>query len=106
MCAPECRPVTVSLALILGCVAVSGVQAQGRGHAPTHIDGRYGHGHAYYDHGIAPHGSPPGAYTVNHGGANLSYDRSHWYRRDHGRTVIIGAPFGAFVGFLPWYYST
>jgi hypothetical protein len=108
---PTSGPVVVSLALILGCVAVTGVQAQGRGHAgsghaPAHIDGRFGHGHSYYDHGIAPRGSPRGAYTVHHGGANLSYDRNHWYRRDSGRTTIIGAPFGALVPFLPWYYST
>src|ERR1700749_2435813 len=94
------RFLAMSLALALCSLAISSVLAQGRGHvgggyasgghAPTHLDGRFGHGHSYYDHG----------------GARLSYDRSHWYRRDHGRTIIIGAPFGAFVPFLPWYYST
>jgi hypothetical protein len=110
------RSLLIVVSLTLGFLADTGVHAQGRGHAAAglapaghslaHIDGRFGHGHSYYDHGYAPHGLPQGAYPVHHGGASLSYDRNHWYRRDHGRTIIIGAPFGAFVPFLPWYYST
>jgi len=114
------RAFVISLAVTLGLLAAPAVHAQrghatggghapthiGGGHAPTHMDGRFGHGHSYYDHGYAPHASPHGAYTVHHGGEHLSYDRSHWYRRNHGRSIIIGAPFGAFVPFLPWYYST
>ena len=106
-----------SLVLALTAAVSPQVQAQARGHAarggspvragaPTHMDGRFGHGHSYYDHGYAFRGAPRGSYDVHHGGEALSYDRSHWYRRDHGRSIIIGAPFGAFVPFLPWYYST
>jgi hypothetical protein len=112
-----CRPLLLSLLLILGGLAASTVHSQARGghatggramggRAPTHIDGRFGHGHSYYDHGYALRASPQGAYSLHHGGETLSYDRTQWYRRDHGRSIIIGAPFGAFVPFLPWYYST
>jgi hypothetical protein len=112
-----CRPLVLSLILILGGSTAPTVHAQARGghvmggramggRVPTHIDGRFGHGHSYYDHGYALRGSPQGGYSVHHGRETLSYDRNHWYRRDHGRSIIIGAPFGAFVPFLPWYYST
>jgi hypothetical protein len=100
------------VAIVLLAIALPRIlHAQAHGHgssgsAHTHMDGRADHGHAYYDHGTSLHGEPRGGYTVHHGGNAYLYDRSHWYHRNHGAAIVIGAPIGAFVPFLPWYYST
>jgi hypothetical protein len=79
----------------------------GRGNAPRmHMDGRYDHNHFYYDRGHVLHGPPRGGNEVFHGGHSYWYDRNHWYGRRGSRFVVIAAPIGAFVPFLPLYYST
>jgi hypothetical protein len=72
----------------------------------SHMDGRFAHDHYYLDRGYQVHGVPHGAFEVHHGGASYFYDRNHWYRRNGGVSIVIGAPLGAFVPFLPLYYST
>lgn len=90
---------------------------QNRGHSSSsgnvvhvapnmHMDGRFSHNHAYFDHGHELHGRPRGGYQIHHGGQHYWYDRNHWYRRRGGGSVVIGAPIGAFVPLLPFYYST
>jgi hypothetical protein len=76
--------------------------------APSHMhmDGRYDHNRPYYDHGHEFHGVPHGGYQIRHGGRSYWYDRGHWYRHRNGVAVVIAAPIGAFVPFLPFYYST
>src|SRR5262245_11607646 len=71
-----------------------------------HMDGHFSHNHPYYDHGYSVRGAPHGGYEIHHGGQLYFYDRNHWYRRHGGISIVIGAPIGAFVALLPFYYTT
>jgi len=71
-----------------------------------HMDGRFDHNRPYYDHGHEFHGVPHGGYEIHHRGNSYWYDRGHWYRHRNGVAIVIAAPIGAFVPFLPFYYST
>ncbi|HEY6642675.1 DUF6515 family protein [Povalibacter sp.] len=75
-------------------------------HFETHMDGRFSHNRHYYNHGQTVHDIPRGGIDIHHGGQHYWYDRGHWYRRHNGISVVIGAPLGAFVPLLPYYYST
>ena len=101
--------------LVVGALAVAQAQNRdgyggGRGNPGLrehmHMDDRFQHDRPYYDHGYALHGQLPGGYEIRHGGNSYWYDRGHWYRRDGGVSIVIGAPIGAFVPLLPLYYST
>ena len=83
-----------------------GFHAGASPHFESHMDGRFGHNREYFNHGQVFHGNPRGGYDIFHGGQHYWYDRGHWYRRHDGLSVVIGAPIGAFVPFLPYYYST
>ncbi|HMK87921.1 MAG TPA: DUF6515 family protein [Steroidobacteraceae bacterium] len=97
--------------------AAGGAHAGGGGHtsagasgggAHQHFDGRFGHNQYYYDHGYSvrtpPAGglgevrAPDGGRYWRHGG--------NWYRWDGRHWIVWAAPFGLFVPFLPWYYTT
>ena len=80
----------------------------GHGGVPPHMhmDGRFSHNHPYYDHGHQFHGMPHGGYEIHHRGGSYWYDRGHWYRHRNGVAIVIAAPIGAFVPFLPFAYST
>lgn len=106
------RVMMVALILAASLVVSSESRAQnhdGRGRgtpAHTHMDNRFSHNHYYYNRGYAVHGVPHGGYEIHQSGHNYWYDRGHWYRRNGGVSVVIGAPIGAFVPILPLYYST
>ena len=108
-----------ALALVLAASAVLcfPLQAQDRGHGPgggsqygggghVHQDNRFSHNQPYLNHGYQQRGGVSGGYRVHRGGYDYFYDRRHWYRRNGGLNIVIGAPIGAFVPFLPYYYST
>jgi hypothetical protein len=111
---PTLHAIATTVALIAASVLLSPAYGQAHGNrgraahiAPhMHTDGRFSHNHPYYDHGNRFNGYPRGGYEVHHGGQSYWYDRNHWYRRRGGVSVVIGAPIGAFVPFLPYYYST
>jgi hypothetical protein len=85
----------------------------GGGHAPAptahqHYDGRFGHNHYYYDRGYSVHRPPSGGLGEVRGPDGGRYWRhgGNWYRWDGSRWIVWAAPFGLFVPFLPWYYTT
>ncbi len=45
-------------------------------------------------------------YVVHHGGGSYWYHGGYWYRPWGGTWVIAGAPYGAFVPWLPWGYTS
>jgi hypothetical protein len=48
----------------------------------------------------------PGYRSYNWGGAQYYHQGGHWYRPYGGSYVIVTAPFGLFVPYLPDYYTT
>jgi len=107
---------SVLLSILVAPLVCAPALGQDRGHfgqgnprggdAHMHMDGRFSNNHYYHDHGYQVHGRPPGGYEIHHGGNAYWYDRNHWYRRNGGLSIVIGAPIGAFVPLLPSYYST
>lgn len=84
---------------------------------PPHAGGGHsGGGHGGGGHpggGQMMHGAPvrPGyasgaGYSVTHGGGHYWYQGGYWYRPWGGRWVIGYPPYGAFVPWLPWGYTT
>jgi hypothetical protein len=113
------RVVLLALVFAAAVLASTAARAQyhggsGGGHgnggpgpgAHVHLDNHFSHNHYYYDRGYQFHGAPRGGIEIHHGGQNFWYDRGQWYRRRGDFSVVIGAPFGAFVPVLPLYYST
>lgn len=49
---------------------------------------------------------PPGHRSYQWRGDNYYWGGGHWYRPYRGSYVIVGAPFGLFVPYLPSYYTT
>ena len=78
------------------------------GGAHQHFDGRYSHNQYYYDRGHSVSRLPAGAQGEFHGrdGGRYFLHGGHWYHWDHGRWTVWGAPFGLFVPFLPFYFTT
>lgn len=83
------------------------------GHAPAagahqHYDGRFSHNQFYYDRGFAVRRPPSGGLGEVHDRHGGRYWRhgGNWYRWDGRRWIVWAAPFGLFVSFLPWYYTT
>ena len=103
---------TVMILLVAGLAASSAALAQAHSHggsapaAHQHLDSHFGHNQYYLDHGHAVHGLPAGGYRVDRGGERYWYHGGHWYHRGGFGWAVDGAPFGAFVWFLPAYYTT
>jgi hypothetical protein len=66
-----------------------------------------GHGHALYGGGghYAGGYAPRGGYSVNYNGGRYYYRGGAWYGWRGGAWGLVGAPFGAWLPFLPLYYS-
>jgi len=96
-------------AALLGSVQTFGAERVGAQYSNSHgmhLDGRFSHNQFYHDRGYSIGGIPRGAYEIHHGGQSYWYHGGEWYRHDGRFSVVIGAPFGAFVPVLPPYYST
>lgn len=72
--------------------AGGGGYPSGYGHP---VGGGYRPGYAY-----------GGGYTVHHGGGHYWYQGGYWYRPWGGRWVVCAPPYGAFVPWLPWGYTS
>ncbi len=100
------RRVGLAGLVMCGALAVSGgAFAQQHGGA----GGGHGGGHG----GGMMHGGPvhPGyasgaGYGVHYGGGHYWYQGGYWYHPWGGRWVIGYPPYGAFVPWLPWGYTT
>jgi len=84
--------------------------AAGGGQGPAaphqHLDGHFGHNHYYFDRGYTVHQLPPRGFAVERGGEHYWYDGGHWYRWRRYGWIVDGAPFGAFVWYLPDFFTT
>jgi hypothetical protein len=96
----------LTLALSSGAFAEDRREADRHLAAHQHLDQRFSHNHAYYDHGYVVREIPHDSHTVVHANVNFTYSRGEWYRRSGPRWVVVGAPIGAFVPVLPPFYST
>jgi hypothetical protein len=102
------------LALVLALSATGSVLAQEHGHdfgghegfAHHHFDGRFGHDRYYFDRGYAVHHLPHSGYAIDYDHDHYWYDGGDWYHRRGSGWMIVGAPVGAFVPFLPPLYTT
>jgi hypothetical protein len=74
--------------------------------AHQHMDARFGHNQYYFDHGYSIHQPPRGGYAFDRGRDHYWYHGGHWYRRGSFGWAVDGAPLGAFIWFLPPYYTT
>jgi hypothetical protein len=72
----------------------------------THIDVRFGHNHSYADRGVVVGALPREAIVVRSGPTRYWFHGGVWYRPQHGRYVVVGAPIGVFVPALPAFYTT
>jgi hypothetical protein len=111
------RAALLVLGMLLGLSGAALAQVHGGGagghggavHAAPanqHFDGRFGHNQYYYNRGYAVRTPPHSGYAVNYGNGRYWYDGGHWYRYGAFGWVVDGAPFGAFVWFLPPFYTT
>ncbi len=81
-------------------------------HAPSgphqHLDGRFGHNQYYYDRGYSVRRPPTGGLGEIRARDGVRYWRhgGNWYRWNGTRWIVWGAPFGLFVPYLPWWYTT
>lgn len=77
------------------------------GGAHQHLDARFGHNQYYYDRGYLV-SRPPAGGGEFHGadGNRYWYHGGNWYRWGGHGWVVWAAPYGLFVPFLPWYYTT
>ncbi len=103
------RPMGVAGVLITATmvfsVAAHAEPHEGSGHHP--IGGHPGGGHAWAGAGMSQPGYASNAgYAVHASGGHYWYQGGHWYHPYGGRWIIGGPPFGAFVPWLPWGYST
>jgi hypothetical protein len=71
-----------------------------------HFDGRYSHNQYYYNRGYRAYSVPHGGYAVNYKGAHYYCYGGHWWGWYGGAWVVVGAPYGAFVPYLPGYYTS
>lgn len=80
----------------------------GGGGAHQHLDSRFGHNQYYYDHGYSMRRPPAGGLGEVRGSDGSRYWRhgGNWYRWNGSRWMVWGAPFGLFVPYLPWWYTT
>ena len=98
--------------LLAGLLAFSGAalaqQHSGGGHSSGgHASGGHAAGGHYGGYGYGHPGYASGAgYSVYHGGGHYWYQGGYWYRPWGGRWIVAGPPFGAFVPWLPWGYTT
>ena len=70
------------------------------------LDSRYHHNQYYPPRGYAINRIPQDAHLVRYGGAPYYFHRGVWYRPYGPRFVVVGAPLGLFLPFLPPFYST
>jgi uncharacterized protein DUF6515 len=70
------------------------------------LDAHFGHNQYYFDRGYAVHGLPRGGYSIDRGGNRHWYHDGHWYHRGGYGWFVDGAPFGAFVWYLPPFDTT
>jgi hypothetical protein len=73
--------------------------------AHQHFDGRYAHNQYYYNHGYRTYSVPHGGYAVSYNGSHYYCYGGHWWGWYGGTWVVVGAPYGAFVPYLPAYYT-
>lgn len=73
-----------------------------------HIDGRYSSYRPYYNRGYTVRALPRGAYRDLRGprGGRYGYHGGNWYRWSGRAWVVWSAPIGAFVPWLPPYFTT
>ena len=73
--------------------------------AHQHFDSRYAHNQYYYNHGYRTYSVPHGGYAVAYNGSHYYCYGGHWWGWYGGTWVVVGAPYGAFVPYLPAYYT-
>ncbi len=76
------------------------------GAAHQHFDNHFQHNQYYPSRGAVVHEVPHGGVGVDFRGGHYFYAGGVWYRPYGGGFVVIGPPFGAFVPFLPPFYTT
>ncbi|HEY8051637.1 MAG: DUF6515 family protein [Steroidobacterales bacterium] len=77
-----------------------------RGGLSQHMDGRYSHNQYYPDRGRMVRGLPGSSIAFNRPNGRYFYSGGVWYAPRGPGYVVIGAPIGCFVPFLPAYYTT
>jgi len=84
----------------------SGGHGMGPSGAHQHFDGRYAHNQYYYNRGYRTPTVPHGGYSVTYNGSHYYCYGGHWWGWYGGAWVVVGAPYWAYVPYLPAYYST
>jgi hypothetical protein len=77
-----------------------------RGGRPEHIDARYSHNRSYPDRGLMVRALPGSAMAFSRPNGRFYYSGGVWYAPRGPRFVVVGAPIGCFVPFLPPFYTT
>ncbi len=94
-------------AMLLSSQVLADRHPEGGDHRAGYVlDSRYHHNQYYPPRGYAINRIPAGAHIVRYGGAPYYFHGGVWYRPYGPRFVVVGAPFGLFVPFLPSFYST
>jgi hypothetical protein len=73
--------------------------------AHQHFDGRYAHNQYYYNHGYHSYTVPHGGYAVTYNGGHYYCYGGQWWGWHGGVWVVVGAPYGAYIPYLPPYYT-
>jgi len=77
-----------------------------RGGRAEHMDARYSHNRSYPDRGVMVRGLPGAAMSFNRPNGRFYYSGGVWYAPRGPGFVVVGAPIGCFVPFLPPFYTT
>jgi hypothetical protein len=77
-----------------------------RGGRAEHVDGRYSHNRYYPDRGVMVRGLPGAAMSFSRPNGRFYYSGGVWYAPRGPGFVVVGAPIGCFVPFLPPFYTT
>ena len=77
-----------------------------RGGRAEHMDSRYSHNRSYPDRGVMVRGLPGAAMSFNRPNGRFYYSGGVWYAPRGPGFVVVGAPIGCFVPFLPPFYTT
>lgn len=77
-----------------------------RGGRAEHIDARYSHNRSYPDRGLMVRGLPGAAMSFSRPNGRFYYSGGVWYAPRGPGFVVVGAPIGCFVPFLPPFYTT
>jgi hypothetical protein len=111
MTTSTCPWIAAAAALCIELGASAGAQAEERNvdrRAPvqvTHLDSRFNHNRSYPSAGRMIPALPSGAVSTHYRGSPYYFHNGAWYRPMGGRYVVVGAPLGLLVPFLPPFYT-